>query len=494
MARITFVYPDYESLGIEYLMSSCLQAGHEVDFVFYEAEDTYLGRTKKKINYEEIVSKICRAEPDIVGFSCVTDNFQYQLKCAALLKKKRQDIHTIFGGIHPTALPEKILRHSPVDAVAIGEAELSLVDLLEQSSANGRFSFPDLPVPGIAFKKNGGVIGEFTENALSDIDLLPFPHKLPFFTLLKDSLHEYRIMASRGCPYHCSYCFNSFMLQMRGKKVIRSRSASNVIEELVWAKKEFPPKYVMFVDDSFSTNKNWLRDFCDIYKREINLPFACIANPAYINEEVSDILASAGCINVQMGIQSLSERTCLQVLNRRSSNAQIKTAIDCLRKNRIMVQVDHMLGIPGDTIENQEESIHFYNANRPNLIDIFWLTYYPKTTIVEQAVKEGIIGQREIEMIEQGKRLGSGSLLTGGSMSDPAPYYSISFLLGWLPLLPAWLVSAMVASRAYRLFRVKNYFFSIALPRVIQSVFNKNDFRGRSHIIRFAGKVFPKKA
>lgn len=491
MARITFVYPDYESLGIEYLMSSCLAAGHEVDFVFYEAEDTYLGRNKS-VDYGRIAAEIRRTEPDLAAFSCVTDNFQYQLECAAALKELNSGIRTIFGGIHPTALPERTLGYEQVDAVAIGEAESSLVDLLAASSQNGAFSFPGRPVPGIAFKQDGRVVGEFREGELADIDRLPFPHKEPFFASLNDSRHEYRVMASRGCPYHCSYCFNSYMLEMRGKKVIRARSVDNVIAELVRAKELYAPKYIMFLDDSFSTNKKWLREFCARYKKEIDLPFACIANPQYISADIAATLASAGCKNVQMGIQSLSEQMCGAVLNRRSSNAQIEAAINSLRANNIMVQVDHMLGIPGDTIGNQEASIRFYNANRPHFISIFWLTYYPRTAIVDEAVRAGILGPRDIDMIEQGKR--DKSLLRGGSMKDPAPYYSVSFLLGWLPIMPRWLVRMLVDTRAYRFLKINNYFLAAAVPRIISSVFNRNDFRGRSHILRFAGKVFSRKS
>ncbi len=151
-----------------------------------------------------------------------------------------------------------------------------------------------------------------------------------------------------------------------------------------------------------------------------------------------------------------------------------------------------MLGIPGDTIENQEKSVRFYNAHRPNLISIFWLTYYPKTPILNTALKLDVIDQQDIEAIERGERLSSESYLTGGSMKNPQPYYSISFLLNWLPILPQWLVGILIKSRLYRLFRIKNFYFSTALPRVIQSVFNKKDFRGRSHMIRFFDKIVMK--
>ena len=492
MAGITFVYPDFESLGVEYLMANCSKAGHTVSFVHYEAEDAYLGISKKIISYDKITTEIYETQPDIVAFSCVTDNFKYQLACAKHLKNKQKNIFTIFGGVHVTAVPEKILHNDCVDAVAIGEAECSLADFLAESEKKTPFDFPDHPVAGILFKKNGQVLGTYAEGRLPDLNELPFPDKEPFFASLRDSLHEYRVITSRGCPYRCSYCFNSHMHQLRGKTIIRRRSISNVMDELLYAKKKYPLKHILFVDDSFTTDKNWVKDFCDRYTTEINLPFACVANPQYIDKEISEILAHAGCINIQLGIQSLSKTICRQILDRKNDNAKIGNAIRYLKNNNIMVQVDHMLGVPGDTIENQEESIRFYNIHRPNLISIFWLTYYPKTTILDKALNLGIIGRQDIEAIERGERLTTESYLSGGSMKNPQPYYSISFILNWLPLFPKWLVSLLVKNRLYRFFGIKNYYFSTALPRVIQSVFNKNDFRGRSHIIRFFDKMIMK--
>lgn len=490
MARVTFVYPDFESLGVEYLMAICSSVGHDVNFVYYEAEDTYL-RMTKNVRYEEIATEIHHTRPDIVAFSCVTDNYQYQLRCAESLKKKQSNIYTIFGGVHPTSVPEKVLRYDVVDAVAIGEAEHSLLELLQASGLRGRFSFPDAPIPGIIFKKSGRIIGSRIEGRLVDLDSLPFPQKTPYYSILKDSIHEYMIMTSRGCPNYCSYCFNSLIFNLRGNKVvIRRRSVANVIAELNQAKNKLAAKRVLFLDDSFTTDKSWIKNFCERYRTEINLPFACVAIPGYVDEDIAKTLASAGCVNMQLGIQSLSETLCSEILHRKSLNWKIEEAIHILKRHNIMVQVDHMLGIPGDTMKNQEDGICFYNIHRPNLISVLWLTYYPKTPIVDIAQKKGVITQDDIEHIEQGIRLTKESIYTGGSLQNPSPYYSVSFLLGWLPLLPKCVVKFLLKSRAYRIFRIKNYFLSIALPRIIQSLSNKRDFRGRSHMFRFFSKLF----
>jgi radical SAM superfamily enzyme YgiQ (UPF0313 family) len=263
-----------------------------------------------------------------------------------------------------------------------------------------------------------------------------------------------------------------------------------VIDELAWAKERYPLKYITFVDDSFTTNPEWIFEFCERYGREIGLPFSCFGTPNNVNQRIAEALSLAGCINMQIGAQSLSEELCKEILHRKSDNARIAQSIQDLKGAGIMVQVDHMLGIPGDTLKLQEESVLFFNKYRPNLVSVFWLTYYPKTPIVEIARKRGILDEDDINKIEEGTRLTNESYLTGGSMRDAATYYGISLLLNYIPILPRWLISLLVRTRLYRILRIKNYFISTALPRVVQSVFNRKDFRGRSHMIRFVDKVF----
>jgi hypothetical protein len=150
-----------------------------------------------------------------------------------------------------------------------------------------------------------------------------------------------------------------------------------------------------------------------------------------------------------------------------------------------MVQVDHMLGIPGDTIEFQEESALLYNRVRPDLISIFWLNYYPRTEIIDTALEMELIQETDVEKINNGISITGKSYLCGGSLKNPGPFYSISFLFNYIPIIPAWLVQLLIRTRIYRLFAVKNYIISTALPRAIRSTFNRRDFRGRSYILRF---------
>ncbi len=491
MAKITFVYPDFESIGVEYLMAICLKGGYLVDFIYYQAEDISLNRKEKKNAFPQIAEKIVNTRPQVVAFSCVTDNYQFQLSCARAVKELRPDIVTIFGGIHITAVPEKVLHNHEVDCVAIGEAEKSFPEFLSQCKINNTCILPNKPVKGIVYKKDGEIIGRFEEGELADLNSLPFPHKEPVYSSLKALSYEYRIMTSRGCPYSCSYCFNAYLRQLRGRSIIRQRSVDNVIAELLWAKDLYSPQYILFQDDSFTTNKDWIREFCKQYKKRINLPFFCIAIPAYINKEKAEMLSWAGCVDMQIGVQSIAEKEiCNKILNRRTSNERIAKVIKILRDAGIIVQVDHMLGIPGDTLQIQEESVLFYNKHRPNRIGVFWLTYYPKTPIIEFAKQQGMLSENDIHNINEGIRLTSENSYTGGSMKNPKPFYAIAFLLNYIPFCPKSLVRFMMSTKLYKIFSIKSFFLSTVLPRVAQSIFCRKDIRGRNNIFRFINKMF----
>lgn len=491
MARITFIYPNFENIGVEYLMAVCLKDGHDVNFIFYSAIDSYLNIKNKKINYQDIARQIADTKPHIAAFSCVTDNYLFQLNCANAVKKLMPEVITIFGGIHVTAVPEYVIKRPEIDCIAIGESEISFLEFINHCNLNKTCNLPDKAIKGIVFKKDNIIIGEFKEGDLPDLDLLPFPHKLPFYSALSSFSYQYYIMTSRGCPNKCSYCFNSFWYKTRGHCLIRQRSADNVISELLWAKKNFLPKSINFMDDCFTTNKRWIFEFCEKYKKQINLPFVCQTIPRYIDIEKSEALSKAGCCFMQIGVQSTDERLCSDVLHRRSNNREIGKTINILKKSGIMVQVDHMLGIPGDTLETQEDSVLFYNKYRPSRISVFWLTYYPNTPIIDTAKQNGLLNERDINTINEGIKLSEKSLHSGGSLKNPKVFYSIAAILNYLPLLPKWLITFFIKSKIYKIFVIENLFFSTLLPVFIITIINKKSLSERTLIIRYINMKIP---
>jgi radical SAM superfamily enzyme YgiQ (UPF0313 family) len=236
-----------------------------------------------------------------------------------------------------------------------------------------------------------------------------------------------------------------------------------------------------------------MREFAGLYRREIGLPFYCNAIPRFINPDVADSLPEAGCTYVQLGVQSLSREICAEVLNRRWNRDPVVEAVKLLKREGIMVHVDHMLGLPGDTVRMEEESVLFYNRIRPDLISVFWLVYYPKTAITDAAVEKGRIDENMLDRLEEGLPLSGetyGTIHTPSAcLDDPASYYAISFLMNYLPFMPRWLVSFLIRSGTYRVFRFENFLLSHALPRAIHSVVHRKYFH-RMLLAGFLRRIF----
>lgn len=494
MLKVTFVYPDCQHLGIESLMAVSLESGCEADFVYYQANNESIKKRVRSVSFMDIAKKILDTKPDIVAFSCITLNYQNQLGCARAVKELEQDIIIVFGGIHVTSVPGKVISNAEIDAVAIGEAEIPFAEFLREIKKNDKFALPDKPIEGIVYKKDGRQIGEFKEGPLSDLKDLPMPHKPPFVKLLIKLIGEYSIITSRDCPYTCSYCCHSVIKNMRGGKIFRQRKVSDIIAELQMAKEKFSPKYISFWDDSFTTDKKWVREFCQTYKKsKIGLPFTCIVTPFYITREIADLLKSSGCAFMAMGVQSISDEICKNVLNRPFDKEKTARAIKSIKEAGIVVQVDHIFGIPGDTRENQKESVLFYNKCKPHVINTYWLTYFPGTAIVKIAHQMGILSDLDVAKLEEGKLVENQTMLNLGKSGSKKQFYAFITILNYLPLLPKWFVKLLMSTKVYRAFRIKSYLITNAVLHFLVSITRKGYYGGRAYLKRFINEVLLRK-
>ena len=491
--KITFVYPDFESLGVAYLMAACRQAGYEVELVFYFSGKSLLDLKKKQRNgFTNVAKQVAATKPHFVAFSCVTDNYSAQLSCAKAIKEIVPELITIFGGFHVTAVPDIVIKEGAVDCIAIGEAENSFINFLKACRVEKKVFLPEHQINGVVFKQRNNLIGEFKEGELADLDSLPFPYKKPFFDSIKFLSSYYSIMTSRGCPYNCSYCFNNYIHSMRGGRNVRQREVDNVISELIHAKNEFSLKYICFVDDCFTTNEAWLLEFCHKYKKEVNLPFYCITISNYLNKTKVDALRAAGCYYVQIGVQSLNEDFCKNVLMRRSDNKKIAEAIIMLNDVGILTVIDHMLGIPGDTIKNQEEAVMFYNQFRPKLINLFYLSYFPKTKITEMAFNKGILNTQDIDDINKGLKPYNLSL-DKKSVKEHDIFQGIDLLLRYLPFLPSRFVRFIIVNKIYNKFAIKNkspFFILATFAGFLKLIFQRKNIVHRQYFFLFLSKFF----
>lgn len=469
--KIVFVHPVIDSLGVEYLSAVLKQNGHETEVVIdpmlfmdsvFRVRPLYrLFSFKKRIGKE-----IAKKKPGLVCFSVVSDNYAWACETAKEIKA-RVDVPIVFGGIHPTSVPERVIKNDFVDFVVIGEGEHALLELAD-SVERGK---PVHKIRNVWSKGNEKVIRNGVRPLIGELDMLPFSDKDIFRQLVTRFYDRYTIITSRGCPYSCSYCNNSFMKRLyRGKgRYLRRRSPGNVIDELRAAKKA-GARQVVFHDETFNHDIGWLRDFSERYKNEIGLPFFCWINPSMVNEDIVRLLKEAGCVCVEIGVQTHNRVIGERILNRRCSAEDTRRTIALLKKENIYIITDNMIGLPLQNVDDLIAMAEFYNKNRVDFLQLYWLRYFPKTEIVDISRRLDIIDDRRINTIEESLDT---SPFTHKGDTFNKEVGKASNLFPLMNMLPRRVISFLIKHKIYRFFPSRNVFFLMMLAKKPKNLISK---------------------
>jgi len=408
------------SLGIRTLASYPKQHGHHVRMIFLpgDVEEMHLGRNYVyKVPPEVIdgIAEVC-SRSQLVGLSLMSNYFDQSCQITQELGQ-RVDVPVIWGGIHPTVKPEECLEHA--DMVCIGEGEEALLELADRMDAGQDVTH----VANIWSKRNGEVVRNAARPAIHDLDAIPPPDysfedhyafdrktgrivpltlgNVPDFldqddSPLADGQSSYSTMMSRGCPYACSYCCNNAYVKMYPNwHRIRRRSVDHVIAELRDVTTRIPAvRYVRFFDDEFyGASRARIREFAEKYKRAIGLPFFCFIGPAHFDDEKTQVLADAGLIKVEMGVQSAAPKT-MELYGRRYKVEQLHRACHGMSQysDRVIVDYDIILDNPFEATEDLMETFRFMlDVPEPHILRMFSLTFFPGTDLYRMAGERGLI-------------------------------------------------------------------------------------------------------
>lgn len=378
-----------------------------------EGFNTYLIFLKRWVNndirppLEEekkiLISLLKELNADIVGIS-FTSPF---LKIAQDLTRGIKDVlsaKVIWGGIHATVMPEQCLKHC--DIVSRGEGEyaaLGLVKALEQKH-------PLEGIKNICYKKENRVIYEEMRPLIQDLDSLPhqdYGENNKFFIEGKlentDPLNyarELRVFASRGCPFTCSYCYNSIFRKLyKDERYHRIKSVESVISEIEYALSNFKKiRKLKFDDDTFIFPEDWIYEFCKNYRSRIGLPFEVLFNAECLNKEVLKRLKAAGLKRIQVGIQTGSKRESEEVYNRNLAVEQIQQFAVMSKGLRLDVVYDVILDNPMASFEDKKALVDFLlTLPRPFSLFLYSLTIFPGTQLCELFLKKGLISLEDVE-------------------------------------------------------------------------------------------------
>ena len=484
--HIAFVSSACETLAIEYLTAVLQQAGHRCSLCFDPQlfDDTFLHNKHLKRLFdfsEEIVEELAAYHPDLIAFSVVSDNYPWALNLANKIKKV-MDVPIVFGGVHPTSVPEYVMSQPSVAFVVIGEGEAPLVDLA--NNLNDPAACKN--IPNIWAKNGNEIIENEVRPLVENLDSLPLPDKGIFYSKLPYLREGYIALTSRGCVNKCTFCNNSLYKDTiyRGKgRFFRRRSPENVLKELKKAKAHYPYTAVHFWDEIFISDKKWLASFLEGYKKDIGVPFTCCIHVNFIDEEVVSLLKDANCWQAIMGVQSLNEDLKKTILNRRETNEQVRKTIHLLKNAGIITICENMLALPTQTEEDLISMLKFYNQARPNRLSLYFIRYYPRTEIINTALQHNILTAEDVEEINQG--LNARSFIQGGTIQKKT-FAKIQGFLTFIPVFPRWLNNFLIQVKLYRILpRFGMFTHSIARILDRNKEFDVDAFRFKQRYKRF---------
>ena len=221
-----------------------------------------------------------------------------------------------------------------------------------------------------------------------------------------NNITKMSVLTSRGCLFNCSFCYNHVMRRLVLGKYYRRRSVDNVIEEIKELIKLFPNlNNIVFSDNVFAGYKtkecnNWIDEFSEKYRFQINMPFRCFGHFSGITSDILTKLKSAGCYMITLGFQSGSERIREKYLNKHETNEQIIEATRLISKSGIIGRYDKIRNIPyADKTDEKEENEFISRLSKPFLLREFNLLNHPGTDLTNRMLKDEIITVDQIEGI-----------------------------------------------------------------------------------------------
>lgn len=363
--------------GVMSLASTLRRAGHAVQLV-------------QGSNVERIASDPLTIAADVLAMSATTGLHRVYLRWARELRTKYSDKAIVIGGPHATFFPHMI-EQAPIDGVCIGEGEESFPEFIDL----WRTGFPSVP-DGFWIRRNNGrgpVERGRTRSPVRDLDSLP----LPAFDLYYDLHRRYRalpiriFMATRGCPFNCSYCFNR-EINRRNRPfgtLLRAHDPERLADDIIEVRKRWGMRLVWFLDANFAANRRWLEAFTRVFPRRVGLPFFCKLRPERATEKTVKMLVQAGCTAVGVGIESGSERLRRDVLQRNGSDAAIIEGCRRLKAAGLRVLSFNMLGVPGETVDDALKTVDLNITCGVDYAAATILQPYPGTEIARWATENG---------------------------------------------------------------------------------------------------------
>lgn len=409
-------------VGLAYISAFLKQNGHEVHFLNLNHLD---GIAEDLIN-----ERLSDGHYDFVITGGISPFYPDIKNCVEIVRKTSPGTRIILGGGLISSQPRVVFSLLRPDFGIIGEGEVTIKELLDCIKNNGDLN----TVNGIIFQdSNGQMIVTQPRDAISDLDSLPWPdyeglgfaeyldHMLPSHMdtySIFDTPRAYPIIASRSCPYSCTFCFHPL-----GKKY-RKRSLDNIMDELQYAMEKYNINLIFFYDELFANDKKRMAEFCERLTTLLKtipweVKWFCQMRVDVLDEDLIILMKKSGCFCLSLGLESYSANV-LKSMRKFITPQQIDSAFRLCRKHKMAFTGNFIFGDTAETVETYHETLKYWKENNDiiaNQVDLGRITLYQGSPLYTRALEKGLI-KDEFAFIEERSNVGNIPINFTDSMTD----------------------------------------------------------------------------
>ncbi|MCP4710971.1 MAG: B12-binding domain-containing radical SAM protein [Planctomycetes bacterium] len=342
-------------------------------------------------------------EPDVVGLSILTPLYSDGVSLGREIRREFPGGVLVAGGHHVTGWPGSLDR--VFDVGVLGEGEETMRELMEAWREKGELPAEVLSeIAGLAFWDGQTLRQTAAREFIEPLDRVVIPDRKYLPSMYTRKRHRLYCMdwkpvkmgnlfTGRGCPYRCAFCSSATFW---GK--VRLHSVERVVEEIEYLYREYGVGFVHIEDDLFAINKARVREVAEGLRAAGLLgkvKFGCQPRMNVIDDEMGELLVSMGIVMVGFGFESGNEEMLKFLKGCEVSPAMAEAAVRTCKRFGLTVQGSVILGSPGETWEQMQDTRRFLDRLHAAGVDDVWPfigTPLPGTKFWEYAEERGLVG------------------------------------------------------------------------------------------------------
>ncbi|HTW96196.1 MAG TPA: radical SAM protein [Candidatus Methylomirabilis sp.] len=332
---------------------------------------------------DQYLAEVKKYAPNILIVELTAISLEEDVKNLKTIKRETGALIAVAGN-YPTAEDEKLLKeYDFIDYVLRKEYEITAKELVLATDEHK----PLNDILGLSYREDGKIIRNADRSLLRDLDFLPFPDRddfpatlYPDFAIFSPCIN---LIASRGCPGGCIYCQERHI--MYNSNLYRHRDPKKIVDEIEYCIKKFGARQIYFDDQTFTVNNKFTQEICqEILDRKIKIPWTCMGDAMWVNEDTLKKMAAAGCIGMKFGVESI-DMEILKRIGKPLDVEKLKKVVIWCKNLGIRTHATFIVGLPGATKETVLRDMEFLDELKPFTAQVALATPYPGTPFYKWA-------------------------------------------------------------------------------------------------------------